>query len=103
MKHYKVKYDLSEFIFNKYYREEMMKNVDTDNVISTKITKEKKADDEKLDYDLVSESDDDEKYDKEEILKNSEDQLDIEDEGDNEEIVDEDDNDGMLSISPSLL
>jgi hypothetical protein len=52
MKHYKVEYDLTEFVFNKYYREEMMKNVDTNNVTSTKITKEKKVDDDKLDYDL---------------------------------------------------
>jgi hypothetical protein len=96
MKHYKVEYDLTEFVFYKYYHEEIMKNVDTNNVTSTKITKEKKVDDDKLDYDLVSESDDDEKYDKEEILKNIEEQLDVEDEDDNDEIVDEDDNDGNV-------
>jgi hypothetical protein len=92
MKHYKIECDLSEFIFNKYYREEMMKNIDIGNVTTTKITKEKKVDDE-LDYDLDSESDDEEKYDKEEILKQIEEELDMEDEDDNEEIDDEDDND----------
>jgi hypothetical protein len=92
MKHYKIECNLSEFVFNKYYREEMMKNIDTNNVKSTKITKEKKVDD-KLDYDFTSESDD-EKYDKNEFLEQIELQLDEEDEYDNEEIVDEDDNDG---------
>jgi hypothetical protein len=91
MKHYKIWYDLSELIFNKYYLEEMMKNVDIGNVTTTKITKEKKIDD-KLDYDLTSESDGEEKYDKEEILEQIEAQLDMEDE-DDEEIDDEDDND----------
>jgi hypothetical protein len=97
MKHYKVEYDLSEFLQNKYYREEMMKNVDTNNVITTKITKEKKADDDdKLEYDFVSESEDEQKYDDNEIEAQIEAELDGENE-DDEEIVDEDDNDGNVA------
>jgi hypothetical protein len=93
MKHYRVDYDQYEFIYNKYYREEMMKNVDTNNNVTTKITKEKKLDDDKLDYELVSESDGEGNFDEEEIQEEIEAELYVEDKNDDEEIDDEDDND----------
>jgi hypothetical protein len=92
MKHYKIDCDLSEFIHNKYYREDMMNKLDTNNIVTTKITKEKKVDDE-LDYELVSESDGEGIFEEEEIEEEIEADLDAEDEKDDEEIDDEHDND----------
>jgi hypothetical protein len=74
MNHYKIDYNLSDFVVNKYYREEMMKNVYANNY------KEKY-----VDFELENLGD----VNEEEIEEIIEGQLDYEDE-DDEEIVDDD-------------
>jgi hypothetical protein len=83
MRHFGIDYDQSEFICNKYYREEMMKNVDDNNY------REKY-----VDFELENLED----FDEEEIQEDIEGAQDIEDE--EEQIDDEDDVNGNVTEEP---